>query len=101
MEKETSGEVSKKSAVVFYARWQVRMEIANSVFNILFRFVQLAILCKVFNLPPIWYGITAIIAVIGFLGLAWLLDKMKLYYWLEKARRTRSEPWQELFKRLE
>ncbi len=89
-----------ENVIKIYARWQVRTEIANSVFNLLFRFVQLAILCKVFNLPKVWYGISAAISVVGFLGIAWILDKMKLYYWLEKARRTRSEPWQELFKRL-
>ena len=67
------------------ARWTIRFEATNRYINLLFRFVWLAMFCKVFEMKPIGYIISGLVVVVLFISISWILDRLKMIDRLNEA----------------
>jgi len=88
----TSFEENKKRL----ARWMMRFTYSNQYVNIIFRFVWLAMFCKIFNMPLLGYVLTGAGAVFTFIAVSWLLDRTGMIKESQRVIWERTPQWHEM-----
>jgi len=83
------------------AKWTIATDFVDRMTNKVFKFIQLAIFCKVFNMNKYGYIITAVLVIVVYLGLAWLLDKTHLREKIQERSAMKSGAWLKLLERLD
>lgn len=82
------------------AKWTWRFETTNRYINIVFRFVWLAMFCKIFNMKVIGYVITGVVTIILFILMSWAMDRFKMIDELQEMIWNKTPQWHEIKKKL-
>jgi hypothetical protein len=90
-----------KRLIAFTAEWFVRAEFTSRIMGLVLRLLQVAMFCKIFDMRPEGYLITACSFIVLFIATSWCLDKTSLRRRIEGETGRRSEPVVEILQRLE
>ena len=85
----------------FIALWTIRFEFSNRYANIAFRFLQIAIFCKVFEMKPIGYATTVAVSILFVVVISWLADKLKLVHETQSIIWNKTPEFHKIMKELE
>lgn len=89
-----------KKQISFIAKWFVRAEFTSRIMGLIFRVLQVAMFCKIFDMKPIGYVITGVLFIGGFTVFSWGIDKTSLRRRIEGEGGKRSEPIVEILESL-
>lgn len=82
------------------ARWQIRLEFTNRIMNLGFRIVWLVMFCKIFNMPVWGYVLTGVGTITIWVVVSWVLDKMGMISYAQKAIWDRTPAWGQIKEKL-